>query len=182
MGNILILVGSGRREGNTELLARELARGAEGAQVEILPLAGLRVAPCLGCDTCVQRPDHSCVQKDDMQMICDKLAWADGVVMASPLYFAGISAQLKAVLDRLHSPIKDSFHFKKIALLMTAGSPKPASFASVSLQYETLVRHFKLESVGTLLVNGMHGKGDVENHPEELERARTLGRAMSQAI
>ena len=178
---VVILNGSPRKGGNTEIMAETFAKAADKHEVEILNIAPMNIEGCLGCKYCYAHQGE-CVQKDDMQMICDKLAWADGVVMASPLYFAGISAQLKAVLDRLHSPIKDSFHFKKIALLMTAGSPNPASFASVSMQYETLVRHFKLESVGTLLVNGMHGKGDVENHPEELERARTLGRAMSQAI
>lgn len=98
---ILILSGSPRKGGNSDLLCDEFQRGASSAghEVEKLRIADKKVHPCSGCYFC---RDHggSCVHKDDMADILQKMIDADVLVLASPVYFYSIDAQLKAVIDR----------------------------------------------------------------------------------
>ena len=111
--NILILAGSPRKGGNTELLAEAFAKGAaEHHHVEIVSVRDYKVNPCLGCNACF-KTDGICAQNDDMAIIYEKMSRADMLVIASPVYFYGISAQLKAVIDRFHNPNRDSFNIKK---------------------------------------------------------------------
>ncbi len=113
MSNIVILVGSMRKNGNTDLLAQAFAEGArENNFVEIVSVADYKVNPCIGCNSCFTREGNKCFQNDDMDGIYEKLKVADMVVVASPVYFYGISAELKAVIDRLHTPMRNEFSIK----------------------------------------------------------------------
>lgn len=98
---VLVLVGSPRKKGNTDWLADEFIRGAQeaGHGVEKIYLKDQKINGCLGCGAC-QRNGGSCVQKDDMGDIYEKWLAADVVVLASPVYFYTWSAQMKTVLDR----------------------------------------------------------------------------------
>ena len=109
--NILILTGSPRHGGNTDLLAEAFAKGASTNHcVDIVSVGDYKVNPCMGCNACFKNDANICCQKDDMQVIYNKLAQADMLVIASPVYFYGLSAQLKAVIDRCHNPIRNTFH------------------------------------------------------------------------
>ena len=122
MGNIVILVGSMRKGGNTDLLAQAFAEGArENHSVEIVSVADYKVNPCIGCNSCFTREGNKCFQKDDMDGIYEKLKVADMVVAASPVYFYGISAELKAVIDRLHTPMRNGFAIKKNSVTFGGG-------------------------------------------------------------
>ena len=104
--NILILSGSPRKNGNTELLVEAFSKGAsEKHQVEVVSVHNYKVNPCMGCNACFTSESNTCVQKDDMSVIYSKLANADMLVIASPVYFYGLSAQLKAIIDRCHNPL-----------------------------------------------------------------------------
>ncbi len=107
MSHIVVLHGSARRQGNTAQLVQAFVRGAEAAghQVTVLSIATLNIHPCIGCERCAAAPDHACFQKDDMTQVYAALAQADTLIVASPVYFYGISAQLKALIDRLHTPL-----------------------------------------------------------------------------
>ena len=98
---VLILSGSPRKGGNSDLLCDEFMRGAQeaGHEVEKIRVAAKKVAPCSACYYC---RDHGgeCVHKDDMADILQKMIDADVLVLASPVYFYSIDAQLKAVIDR----------------------------------------------------------------------------------
>lgn len=112
--NIVILSGSPRKGGNTEILAESFAQGASSKHnVDFISVRDYHINPCIGCNSCFKRDDQSCIQKDDMQTVYDKLAKADMLVVASPVYFYGISSQLKALIDRCHNPLRDSFKIKK---------------------------------------------------------------------
>ena len=88
MSNILILTGSMRRGGNTDLLAQAFAEGAaQHHHVELLSVADLHVAPCIGCNTCFTREGNRCFRDDDMTAIYEKLLHTDMLVIASPVYF-----------------------------------------------------------------------------------------------
>ena len=99
--NVLILSGSPRKGGNSDLLCDEFLRGAAeaGNQVEKIFLRGKKVAPCNACYYC-KNSGGRCAIRDDMTEILDKMQAADVIVMASPVYFYSIDAQMKAVIDR----------------------------------------------------------------------------------
>ncbi len=98
---VLILSGSPRKGGNSDLLCDEFLKGAQehGNQVEKIFLRNKKVAPCSACYFCKQSGGQ-CVIKDDMAELLDKLQAADVIVLASPVYFYSIDAQMKAVIDR----------------------------------------------------------------------------------
>lgn len=98
--NVLILSGSPRKGGNSDLLCDEFLKGAQesGNQVEKIFLRSKKVSPCNACYYC--KNDGQCAIKDDMAEILDKMQAADVIVMASPIYFYSIDAQMKAVIDR----------------------------------------------------------------------------------
>ena len=141
MSNIVILVGSMRKNGNTDLLAQAFAEGArENNFVEIVSVADYKVNPCIGCNSCFIKEGNKCFQNDDMDGIYEKLKVADMVVVASPVYFYGISAELKAVIDRLHTPMRNEFSIKKLALLLVGAAELPELFDAIKLQYQLVLK------------------------------------------
>ena len=173
--NILILSGSPRKGGNTDLLVEAFVKGASPKhQVEVISVHDYKINPCIGCNSCFAREDHACCQKDDMQIVYEKMANAEMLVIASPVYFYGLSAQLKAVIDRFHNPIRDTFHIHKMALLLVGAASLPELFNSILAQYELCLKFFKLEDMGRILVRGAKDKGDVENG-DALKLAQELG-------
>ena len=88
MSTIVVLIGSMRKNGNTDLLAQAFVKGAsKNNTVEVVSVADYKVNPCIGCNSCFTREGNRCFQDDDMNEIYDKLKTADIVVAASPVYF-----------------------------------------------------------------------------------------------
>ena len=112
---VLGIAGSPRRGGNTDLLLEQAMVGAKsvGAETETIVLSKLSIEPCRHCDGCLA--EGQCVIDDDMQSIYPKLRQADRIILASPMFFMGITAQAKAMIDRcqalwaikyvLHQPV-----------------------------------------------------------------------------
>lgn len=172
---ILILIGSPRKNGNTELLAKAFARGARKShQVEMISVADYQVMPCIGCNSCLHSDNHQCCQKDDMQKIYDQLLCTDMLVIASPVYFYGISAQLKTIIDRLHTPLRNQFSVRKMALLLVGAAHLPELFDSILIQYQLALKFFDLEDLGNVLVRGVKDKGEIEE-TTALQEAFALG-------
>ena len=160
--NILIISGSPRKGGNTELLVDAFAKGAAAHHhVEIVSVRDYKVNPCLGCDACF-KTNGVCAQKDDMTILYEKMSQADMLVIASPVYFYGISAQLKAVIDRFHNPIRDTFHIKKMALLLVGAATLPELFDAILAEYNLCLKFFGIEDAGKVLVRGVKDKGDIK--------------------
>lgn len=175
MSNIIIFVGSMRKNGNTARLAQSFAEGtSKNNNVEIVSVADYNVNPCIGCNSCFTRDGNMCFQNDDMAQIYEKLRNADIVVIASPVYFYGISAQLKAIVDRLHTPMRNTFHIKKLGLFLVGAAELPNLFDPIVMQYQMVLDFFKLESIGTVLVRRVKDIGDIENSPA-LKEAYALG-------
>ena len=126
MKKVLILEGSPRRNGNSAILSGEFARGAEeaGCSVEKVQIAGKKIAGCLGCNACY-RNGGVCVQKDDMVEIREKMLAADVIVLASPIYFYSMTAQMKAVIDRNYA-FYQQLAGKTFYFLITCGAPDAA--------------------------------------------------------
>ena len=176
--NILILAGSPRKGGNTDLLVEAFVKGASPRHhVEVISVHDAKVAPCMGCNACFKSKENVCVQKDDMTLIYEKMAVADMLVIASPVYFYGLSAQLKAVIDRFHNPIRDTFPVKKMALLLVGAPTLPELFDSILAQYRLCLHFFNLEDAGHVLAPGANDKGDVCN-TDALDEAFRLGQGV----
>ena len=87
---------------------------------------------------------------------------ADVLVIASLVYFYGVSAQLKALIDRLHTPMRNEFKLKKLALILVGAAALPELFDAIKVQYRLVLNYFKLEDAGTVFVRGAKDKGDVK--------------------
>ena len=118
MMKITVITGSPHRRGTSALLADEFIRGAGEAGHEVFRFdaAFEKVGPCLGCDKC--RDGGACIQKDSMEKLNPVLLESDLVVFVTPLYYFGISAQLKAVIDRFYAENDRLQKSKKKAVLM----------------------------------------------------------------
>ena len=117
--NVVILSASPRRKGNSDILCDEFMKGATEAShdVEKIFLADKNIKYCTGCGVC--NTTHECVQKDDMKEILVKLLKADVIVMASPVYFYTINAQMKTLIDRI-VPQYTSLSNKEFYFIITA--------------------------------------------------------------
>ena len=134
----------------------------------------IRSIPAWGVTLVSRTKANACVQNDDMPLIYEKMSRADMLVIASPVYFYGLSAQLKAVIDRFHNPIRDTFRLKKMALLLVGAATLPELFDSILAQYRLCLNFFRLEDAGRVLVRGVKDKGDIKN-ADALHEAFQLG-------
>jgi multimeric flavodoxin WrbA len=103
MHHLLAIVGSPRKGGKTEQLVERVLEAAreEGAETRLFTVAGKTIAPCTACGACVKDPAALCAQHDDMDDLYPLLVWADAIVFATPVYFNSMTAQMKAVFDRM---------------------------------------------------------------------------------
>ena len=153
--NITILMGSPNRNGSTAVLCEEFTKGAKeaGHTCEVIDVCHANLHPCTGCVACGY--EGPCVQKDDMETIRKKLLATDMVVFATPLYYYGMSAQLKTVVDRFCA-FNSSLHSRhlKSALLTVAWNADDWTFDALSAHYKTLVRYIHLNDMGMILGYG----------------------------
>lgn len=183
MSKVLILVGSPRIHGNTELLANAFAEGVHQQldeagkprhEVEILNVARMEIAHCIGCNTCFTREGNACARRDDMDKVYAALATAETLVIASPVYFYGLSSQMAATIDRLHTPLRNTFRIHKACLLLCGAASLPNLFDAITTQYEMALKFFNIQDCGRVLVRNVKDKGDIQN-TDALESARKLG-------
>ena len=121
MKNVLIISSSPRKNGNTNTLCEQFKKGAEakGHHVDLVRIMEKKVNFCLACDTCMKN-GGKCIQKDDMASILDLYSKADVLVLATPVYFYGISAQMKTFIDRTY-PIWQHLGKKEVYYIVAAG-------------------------------------------------------------
>lgn len=152
---ILVLGGSPNRDGSTQLLIESFARGAReaGHTVTVLQAAQQNVHPCTGCIACGY--DGPCVQRDDMVQIRAAVLDSDMLVFATPLYFFGISAQLKTVIDRFCAfSSRISRRNMRSAFLSVARNDDDWTMDAIREHYRTLVRYLNLRDMGMVLGTG----------------------------
>jgi len=186
---VLGLFGSPRRQGNTELLLEEALKGAamEGAEVDRLYVSDFTITPCKECHGCDET--GNCVILDDMQKIYPKLLEADVVILASPIFFYGVTAWAKALIDRsqalwarkylLKDPSLGKEGKKRKGFFISVGATKgqkvfEGSILTVKYFFDVL----NAEYVGELLFRGVEAKGDILKHPEALQQAFEAGRRL----
>lgn len=109
-----------------------------------------------------------------MNIVFDKLSDADILVIASPVYFYGVSAQLKAMIDRFHSPERNRIKINGMALLLVGADTIPNLFDSIKSQYQLTLDYFQLKDYGMVLVGGVEEKAAIKDN-EKLKDAYSLG-------
>ncbi|MCD7908352.1 MAG: flavodoxin family protein [Clostridium sp.] len=178
MSKIVVLNGSPRKKGNTEILVDAFAKGAEsvGHLVSKLSVRDAKVNGCLGCDNCIKNAGM-CIQKDGMQKINDALYQADTVVFASPSYYFGWTAQLKAIVDRFYSAGEKPFPVTGAALLMTLAGDAKTDAAAALVNYRLVIEHMKWANKGMVIADGVMDKGDIVGNPALL-KAEELGKTI----
>lgn len=178
MSKIVVLEGSPRKGGNTQQLADALVKGAReaGNEVQRFSVAERTIHGCLGCDYC-RRNEGDCIQKDGMEEIYAALRQADTLVFASPTYYFGFSAQLKAIIDRFYACHKKPFTVRAAALLMVLGGDAAVDLTAGIVNYESLVSYCKWEDKGRVIVDHVLDKGDIAGHAA-LKEAEDLGRTL----
>ena len=165
--HILVMTGSPRREGNSDILADAFIRGAEsgGCTVEKFMCAFFRIGGCLGCNGCWSK-GTPCVQDDDFNgKLAPALERADALVFCMPLYAYTFPAQIKAPLDRLFPYGKESWmkqlKVSESALIMCGADEGEEPFHAAIESYRHLIGFFEWKNRGELIVPGVNDKGDV---------------------
>jgi multimeric flavodoxin WrbA len=182
--NILILNGSPRKRGNTDLILEQIEAGIHrcGHQAEHINLAHLDIHPCTGCGHC--ETEGQCIFNDDMTPLYDKIDAANRIVFGSPIYFYGVTAQAKAFIDRcqvlwsrkyLLGEIKPEREYRRGYMVSVAAADGGKIFdgARVTVRYAFDAMDFTYS--GELLVPAVDSKGAVADKHDKLEEAVQLG-------
>lgn len=158
---ILVITGSPRKNGNSNTLADYFIKGAKdsGHNVVRFDSAFKNVHPCIACNKCGM--NGQCVFKDDFEFVRNNIVDADAVIFATPMYYFGISARIKAVIDRFYA-INEQIHtLKKAALIMTYADTSPKEAEPIINHYETLLRYLGWSDAGKIIASGVWTEGDV---------------------
>jgi len=184
---VLGIMGSPRLKGNTDLLLDEALKGAQSRQAEVekLIVDKMKITPCKEYYACLK--DGNCVMRDDMDTIIPKLIEVDGIIVASPMFFYGVTAQLKALIDRCQAlwvrrnilkTIPDS---NKRGVFIGVGATKGKQlFDGSVLVIKYFFQAFGAEYVDELLVRGVDKRGEIKEHPDLLKKAFELGERLAQ--
>ncbi|MBN1814286.1 MAG: flavodoxin family protein [Anaerolineae bacterium] len=178
---VLGIVGSPRRGGNTDILVDEVLAGAAeaGAQTEKVMLSKLDIGPCRACDACGKT--GKCVQRDDLPALLEQMARSDVWVFGTPVYYWGPTAQFKAFVDRWYStehqvtPKIVEFEDKRVILAISLGGAVHDARHTVGM-IEDALTYKRSKLFATVVASGVEKKGAVRDHPDVLAAARRAGR------
>lgn len=174
--HVLILSGSPRKGGNSDLLCDEFLRGAQeaGNQVEKIFLRSRKIAPCNACYFC-KRSGGQCAIRDDMAEVLDKMQAADVIVMASPVYFYSIDAQMKAVIDRSVARWTDIPN-KEFYYIMTAAEDSEDVMDCTLECFRGFARCLNgAREMGVIYGKGVYEAGSIQGTPA-MKEAYEMGR------
>jgi len=181
---VLVILGSPRKKGNSSMLAARISRGAKsaGGEVETVFLHALKISPCRGCDTCKKQDSKGCAIKDDMQEIYPKLLAADAWVIASPVYWFTMSAQTKIFMDRcyaLTAYAENPFVGKRIAIAMSYGDVDPFRSGCVNAlrTFQDAYRYTGSKIVGMVYGSAVEA-GEIADNKALMQEAEELGKRL----
>ena len=186
---ILVLLGSPRKKGNSTTLAQQITKGAEsaGAKVETIYLNGLNIKPCQGCYACKKKDSKGCVVDDDMQSLYPKMIASDAWVIATPVYWFNMTAQTKIFMDRCFGLFDASFtvnplYKKKIAIAMSYGDSDPFNSGCVNAlrSFQDAFRYVGAKIVG-MVYGSAEEPGEIASNTEPLEQAEALGKKLARS-
>lgn len=179
MKNILIVSSSPRRGGNSDTLCNEFLRGATdaGHTVEKLFLRDKTINYCTGCSTCSLH-GKSCPQKDDMPEILDKMVAADIIVMATPVYFYTMSAQMKTLIDRCCGRYTEMTGKEFYFIVTAADNAQPKMERAIDTFQGFLDCLDEVTIKGVIYGLGVWHSGEI-NHTPTMQQAYEMGRSIA---
>ncbi len=178
-------MGSPRKNGNTDLLLKEAVRGIEasGIDVQTYSLNLMNIKPCQDCGGCNETGE--CIFEDDMSQIYDAIRSADRIILASPIFFFSVTAQVKTMIDRcqsfwcekylLKSPLKESKYGRKGLLLLIGAMEKEIGVQCSEACAQAFFRTISVQEHESLHWLGIDRKGEILKHPTALGEAYEAG-------
>ena len=167
--NVLILQGSPRANGNTAWMAEEYKKAAEAAghKVTLVNVAHKKIAGCMACEYCHGKGNGTCIQKDDMEKVMASVRECDAIVFATPVYYAGMTAQISAAIQRFYAIGKPP-KATKAALLMSGAAP---DFDPATATYRQFIAVMGLADAGVVTA-----AGDENRSPAKAEALAALAK------
>lgn len=184
---ITAFLGSPRKNGNTELLLKEAVRGAElsGSEVRIFNLNAMNIKPCQNCGGCEET--GNCIVDDEMSDIYREIRSSDRFILSSPIFFSGLSAQTKLMIDRcqciwcekylLKKPIQGEYSRKGL-LLLVGGMKKEAGAECSAETAKAFFRTINVKEHKVLSFLGIDSKGAILRHHTALKDALEAGKEL----
>lgn len=184
---VLGIAGSPRQDGNTRILLHEALAGAKsvGAQVEEIVLNDLCFCACQECGGCDDTGE--CINDDDMQALYQKLETTDRIVLASPIFFGSLPAQVKMMIDRcqclwvakyiLKKPLPDKTKRKGL-FICVGGMNRYDFFEGARKLVEIFFANLNVTYAGDLFYPGIDEKGGIKGHPTAIKEAYEIGRSL----
>ena len=181
---VVAFSGSARKDGNTAILVRQVFAELEktGIETELVQLAGERLRGCIACYQCWQSKDGSCAVQDDCINDCiQKMRAADGILLASPTYFADITTEIKALIDRAGMVARANDHMlrRKAGAGIIAVRRGGAIHAFDSLNHFFLISQMIVPGSSYWNIGMGLKPGDVKKDTEGLATMKTLGTNMA---
>lgn len=189
---VIALHGSPRVDGNIDILLKETLKAINdaGHEVKLFKLNNLNIKPCQDCGGCDDT--GVCIINDDMDEIYDAIREADRVILASPIFFFGLSAQAKIMIDRCQSfwcekyllkkPIPEGQYKRKGLLLLVGGMKKEIGIQCAEASAKAFFRSISIPTHETLSFTGFDKKGSILQHPAALKDAYEAGKRLVAAI
>ena len=187
---ITSILGSPRTKGNSATLAREFCETArqKGAEVREFVLNKLNFKGCQGCMACKDDKERCAVQ-DDLTEVLDAVRETDVLVLASPVYYADITAQMKAFVDRTFSFLKPDFETssdpcrlekgKTLVFIQTQGDDNEASFDNIYPKIQMFFLFYGFGATHLIRACGVNDLGEVNQKPEIMKQARDLAQTLT---
>ncbi len=175
---ILIVTSSLRANSNSDALAQAFAQGAReaGNEVETITLKVKNIAFCKGCMSC--QKTLKCAIRDDANEIAEKVKCADVIVFATPVYYYGISGQLKTLLDRCNPLFNSDYKFRDVYLLATAAEEYDSAVEGSVKGIQGWVDCFeKARFAGTVFCGGVDAPGEIRGNAA-LQKACGAGKTV----
>jgi multimeric flavodoxin WrbA len=193
MTKIAAIYGSPRRKGNTATLLKSAVQGAREADAEVdeIVIRDLKLSPCLEIYACKETGE--CVMKDDFPSVRERIMSADGIILASPIFFYAVSAHTKILMDRCQSfwvkkywideVPSDQWKPKRRGMFISAGATSGKKlFNGAVLTVKYFFDVLEADLWKSLLYRGLDFQGDVDKHPEYIKEAYLAGKELVQLI
>jgi multimeric flavodoxin WrbA len=182
--NVVAFNGSARKDGNTAILVNTVFKELKkaGIETELFQLAGKKIHGCIACGKCYQNKDKQCVVTNDILNDCiEKMAEADGIILASPTYFTDVSTEMKALIDRAGYVARANDHMfqRKVGAAVVAARRAGAIHTFDTLNHFFLISQMIVPGSSYWNIGMGLAPGDVKKDKEGLATMKTLGTNMA---
>lgn len=180
---VLGVYGSPRKGGNTDLLLDQFLKGARhgGHRIRKVYVRELNISPCLACDEC--ETTGKCIISDDMDSVYEALIDAECLVLASPIYFYNVTAQVKTLIDRCQAlwyrwKVFNNRSCRSAFFISVAGTKGKGMFEGAILTVNCFFNAIGFRLKNYWCYSGFDTKGEIEKHPEVLSKIYSAGESL----